>query len=836
MPTTQQLRSRLINKLEELFQLNQPDLDFGFYRIMHAKAKQVSEFIENDLLKIVEDAFGNLQVQNNEGLLAQAKQKVIETLGEEAFDVQGNLVDSYRNSRVGKRYFEELAEIEKSKNALSAEADIYDHLYRFFERYYDAGDFISRRYYTRETTSKAAPFAVPYNGEEVKLHWANADQYYIKTTEYFNNFTFDLRQTVEVQSAKKDQLALDFAQSTTEDAPRKVHFRIIDASEGEHGNVKASEATKRFFLIHAAKPVEMTSADGLKRELRANFEYRADPERTGQDNTWRERRNGEAVTTILTSLRLLATSDEDAADYLRLLETLAPTESDKKRPLLAKYINQYTARNTMDYFIHKDLGGFLRRELDFYIKNEVMRLDDIENADASAVESYLAKIKVLRKIAGKLIDFVAQLEEFQKKLWLKKKFVVETNYCITLDRVPEELYPEIVGNERQCEEWVKLFAIDEIKASTVAPGYSVPLTVEFLKANDKLVLDTRFFDVAFKAKLIAAIENFDEKCNGVLFHGENFQVLSLMSDRYNKQIRCIYIDPPYNTGGDGFLFRDTYRHSSWITMMTNRLSANLSLLEELGVVFTSIDASERSNLENVLSSTLGSENRVEEIIWVTNATKNQSPTYSTNHEYVEVFARNLEAAKKEFRMFREPKLGYSEFQEMIEELNPLYPSIAVIEQKIRDLLKINRSNLNRVENEADSVDTDVEDWKGLHSYTHAEYRDSNGSYVTEQDAREKGAKIWIWTESDASMPQVKSDSQKPEFRNPEDPTFRFYRPDHPITHKPCPHPKTGWRWPYYPHGNQRTSFSELASDNRIVWGEDETKVPRQYLRQKLTGY
>ena len=81
----------------------------------------------------------------------------------------------------------------------------------------------------------------------------------------------------------------------------------------------------------------------------------------------------------------------------------------------------------MDYFIHKDLDSFLRRELDFYIKNEVMRLDDIESAAAPKVEQYLGKIKVLRKIAGKLIDFLAQLENFQKKLWLKKKFVVALN-------------------------------------------------------------------------------------------------------------------------------------------------------------------------------------------------------------------------------------------------------------------------------------------------------------------------------------------------------------------------------------------------------------------------
>ena len=82
-----------------------------------------------------------------------------------------------------------------------------------------------------------------------------------------------------------------------------------------------------------------------------------------------------------------------------------------------------TARNTFDYFIHKDLGGFLRRELDFYIKNEVMHLDDVENESVPRVEQYLSKIKVIRKIAGKIIDFLAQLEDFQKKLWLKKKFV-----------------------------------------------------------------------------------------------------------------------------------------------------------------------------------------------------------------------------------------------------------------------------------------------------------------------------------------------------------------------------------------------------------------------------
>jgi adenine-specific DNA-methyltransferase len=71
------------------------------------------------------------------------------------------------------------------------------------------------------------------------------------------------------------------------------------------------------------------------------------------------------------------------------------------------------------------LGGFLRRELDFYIKNEVMHLDDVQTAEKFAdIEKNLRLIQTLRVIALDLVTFLAQLEDFQKKLWLKKKFVV----------------------------------------------------------------------------------------------------------------------------------------------------------------------------------------------------------------------------------------------------------------------------------------------------------------------------------------------------------------------------------------------------------------------------
>ncbi len=582
MPSTEQLRNRLLKKLSELFRLDQPDLDFGFYRIMHVKAQEIQDFIGKDLLKIVADAFGDV----DEARKTQLKNKIEDEIAKAR---EYGVSDPENSPKVK----EAQAAYDTAKDTASAEADVYDHLYRFFERYYDDGDFISRRYYTRETPGKAAPFAVPYNGEEVKLVWANMDQYYIKSTEFFSNFTFDLTQSDEVRKMSKEERVLN----NIPDFPLKVHFRVVEATEGEHGNVKTSEANKRFFILHAENPVALTETG----ELVVNFEYRPDPEKTGQEKTWRDKRNAEAVETILQRLQTMAAAggshEKQAAEYLRLLKVLAPTDSDKNRPVLAKYVNQYTARNTMDYFIHKDLGGFLRRELDFYIKNEVMRLDDIENAEAPAVESYLAKIKVLRKIAGKLIDFLAQLENFQKKLWLKKKFIIETNYCITLDRVPEELYEEVAACDAQCEEWIKLFAIEEIHADLHNPGFSRPLTVEFLKANNKLVLDTRFFDDSFKARLVASIENFDEQCDGLLIHSYNAHALSLIIERYRKQLKSIYIDPPYNTESNAILYKNTYKHSSWLSLMSPLLNQSSKFeVTENGVHCIAIDSAEAHRL------------------------------------------------------------------------------------------------------------------------------------------------------------------------------------------------------------------------------------------------
>ena len=479
--------SRLVKLLKELFQLDKPDLDFGFYRIMHAKEAEVTRFLEVDLLPKVRSAFQQYRSADR-GMLEQQ-------LTEAESDARGLGFDPDKAPKV-----QELREaIDAGTDVDALEADVYDHLYRFFRRYYSEGDFISQRVY------KDGVYAIPYQGEEVKLHWANADQYYIKTTEYLKDYSFRLRPEAESD-------------------PMRVHFRLADAAEGEHGNIKAAdEKARRFVLLAEDFVAEEEGPDGV-RELVIRFEYRAatlgdwpEQKRKGKKRPPQQKDlNGAAVAAVLdaTDLSLARWMKELAATHVKA----DGTEADYSR--LRSHLDRYTARNTFDYFIHKDLGGFLRRELDFYVKNEVMRLDDIEHETAPRVEEWLSKIKVIRAIAHKIIDFLAQLEGFQKKLWLKKKFVVETSYCVAVQSIPKAFHAEIVANRAQHHEWVDLHGIDELVGDLARAGYSDPLTTEFLQAHPGLMVDTRHFSADFTERLLEAVgtdASLDEMTDGVLF-------------------------------------------------------------------------------------------------------------------------------------------------------------------------------------------------------------------------------------------------------------------------------------------------------------------------------
>jgi len=767
---------KLQNLLKELFQLDQADLDFGIYRIMNHNRDEIVRFLQHDLLPQVQEGFGAYEVADRERLQEELKQ---------AIDQARDLGLSQEDAENTKKAKEIRQKLQERADVEALEQEVYSHLYNFFRRYYQEGDFLSLQRY------KEGVYAIPYAGEEVKLHWANADQYYIKTSEQFRNYAFRLP------------------------SQRRVRFEIVAATT-ERDNNKAPNGKERRFILADADPIQLEGG-----ELVVRFEYRMDEQKRDQKTLNQQ-----------THARLMALPA--LQEWQQELATPTPTKNNGDRTLLEKYLADFTAKNTFDYFIHKDVGGFLRRELDFYIKSEVIRLEDIENDTPIRVKHFLSKVKVLRSISHKLIRFLAQIEDFQKTLWLKKKFVLETHYCITLDRIPEELYPEIIANDAQVEEWKQLFAIDEIKEAIGdlfgggTPGYANPLTVEFLKANNKLLLDTQFFDQEFKSRLIGSIENLDTQCDGLLIHAENFQALNLLQERYREQVKCVYIDPPYNTSSSSIPYKNNYQHSSWGSLMFDRLELLRLMLSIDGAIFASIDKVERTLLEHMMDLVFGSENRIEELVWAMNTNNGQAPNYSTNHEYVEVYAKDRATAEQDPNMFREPKPGFEEVMALVAELNPEYPPIAKIESELRNLYKQHKIEY-REAIEAQGMDWENEKgndpWKGIFSYTRAEYRDSENKIIAETEARENQAQIWIWQEGDASMPATK---QAASTRDPEHPNYRFYRPPHPITGNPCPHPKSGWKFAYADDEDSpdKRSFVSLDRNGRIVWGTDERKVPR----------
>ena len=570
---------KFVDKLQEIFMMDHAELDFGIYRIMNQKRDEIQRFLQHDLLPQVKQA-----LQGDGGNTQQAKQRMAEIEQQLGADIDSlppsiPMVAEYRKLK---------AQLTQGGNVEDMENEVFSHLAIFFSRYYDGGDFLSKRRYKDNT------YAIPYNGEEVKLHWANSDQYYIKTSEYFRDYTFVL------PTSRK-----------------KVHFVLKDVSTELNNNRAANNMERRFALWepeNEGEQVVEVTADG---DFNIYFTYELMPKTTKQDAL--KEAAFENVKTLIPE------------DYMELLSVKAPTDKAPNRTLLEKHLTDYMAKNSFDYFIHKDLGGFLSRELDFYIKNEVLYIDDL---DPQHINSQLTKVKAIKQVGQKIIQMLAQLENFQKKLWLKKKFVVQSDYCITLDRVPEKLYPEIIANEAQRKEWVRLFAIDEIKGDMMTEAYSEPLTIEFLKQNQFLVLDTAFFDAKFKHQLVKSMENIDEQTNGLLINSENFQALQLLQEKYKKAIGGIYIDPPYNTNASEIVYRNGYKNSSWISMIYDRLLLGKKLLSDDCMSCTTIDDFQVHELYFILNSIYGKENFLGTVIIKNNPQGRSSVTgFQISHEY-----------------------------------------------------------------------------------------------------------------------------------------------------------------------------------------------------------
>jgi adenine-specific DNA-methyltransferase len=265
--------------------------------------------------------------------------------------------------------------------------------------------------------------------------------------------------------------------------------------------------------------------------------------------------------------------------------------------------------------------------------------------------------------------------------------------------------------------------------------------------------------------------------------------------------------------------------------MRDRLEIMRELLKDDGAIFVSIDKNERTILEHVMNIVFKPENKVEELIWTQNTNDGKSPTYSTNHEYVEVFSKRKEAVENDKQMFREPKPGYEEVMALIAELNLKYPLVSKVEEALTKLYEDHKRDY-RESIEAEGLNFEEEKrndpWKGLFNYAFAEYRDKDGRLVPERDARARKATLWVFRESDWTIMSSET-KQSDTIRDPNHKNFRYYRPTHPVTGKPCNLSQRGWKGTQFidPEHPERNSLESLVNDHRIAFGPDENKVPQQ---------
>jgi len=552
--------------LRDIFQFESSDLDFGIYRILNYKRDEVEKLINQKLPQIIEDAFQKHKKNLSEDIheeYERVRREIIRTLGNNAFTPTGELNPVFADTPLGQDYLRIKEQKELLEKLEEIKEQVYNDLYSFFSRFYEDGDFIPQYRYSKEPK-----YSIPYNGEEVKLYWANADQYYIKTGILFRDYTF------RAGDKKGD---------------KKVIFRTVSARE----EINSNKATKQRYFVLDEEPVQIDQEGIIIR-----FQYRE----LGQQemNLYKDNGNGQEIEQeeenggrgrgvkqeeinekIFERLeRELRELIYKRGELQRTIKNLL-SEQRNQQPLLLYHINRFTAKNTRDYFIHKNLKKFLMGQLDYFIKSEVLNYETL--SEEKYLDKHITRAKVVKEVGEKIIDFLAQIEDFQKKLWEKKKFVIQTHYVITLDKIKEwageefyrEVLKKVLQNKAQLEEWEKL-------------GFGRFEREEDLEGK-KLPIDTGYFDERFKWELLERIServNLGDALDGLLIKSENWQALNTILNRYREKVQTIYIDPPFNKEQEAdYLYNVKYKDSTWIAMLENRLRLAKELLNERGSIW-----------------------------------------------------------------------------------------------------------------------------------------------------------------------------------------------------------------------------------------------------------
>jgi len=282
--------------------------------------------------------------------------------------------------------------------------------------------------------------------------------------------------------------------------------------------------------------------------------------------------------------------------------------------VLEKAFRIFEKQSEVDYFINKNAKQFLKEQFDLWLYQYVY------TDETQFTEKRIKQLKVLKEIAYKIIDFISQFEDELVRIWNKPKFVLKSNYVITLNKIAEKgggikVIEKILKHnnfEEQVEEWKNLDVVD--KDFKVKDFFTQTLNGKTINEKYKfLPIDTKYFK-DLELEILSLFDNLDNELDGWLVKSENYQALNTILPKFKEKVQTIYIDPPFNKEQDAdYFYNVKFKDSTWITMLENRLKLARNLLKDTGSIFVRCDYNGNMYVRLLMNEIFGEENFRNEI-------------------------------------------------------------------------------------------------------------------------------------------------------------------------------------------------------------------------------
>ncbi|RAZ48292.1 site-specific DNA-methyltransferase [Campylobacter hyointestinalis] len=469
---------------------------------------------------------------------------------------------------------------EKTKNNSEFKEEIYDKLYDFFHRYFnESGALLYERtpafynLFTDAYTAKMPYEQVKSTKNDTELFYKTKDLYYVKSEKIYNDLA------ILLDGIKYEFDASNLKMKKSNEKQKELDFLLTEC-ENLFGEIQDENALKngviKFSVSNASSKM----------------------------------------------------SDAKITDILKELKKANLNVSENE---LKKAFKIYEKQSNIDFFINKNAKEFLSRQLDLWIYQYLFT----QTADFK--EQRIKQISDFKEIALNLINFISAFENELCKIWLKPRFVINSNFVVSLSTLKKRGFDmsklkTAKGYESQEDEWREL-----------------SLKSEDLLENENLAIDTKYFP-EFKDEISKLLEN---SLDGTLIKSENFGALNSIKNRFKNSVDLIYIDPPYNTGNDGFEYLDNFNHASWLSMMSDRLKIARANLNEGGVIFVQCDDNEQAYLKVLCDEIFnggGGNNFINSIAVLSSTpsgvkTTHREKTIIKTKDYILIYAKNANNIK-----------------------------------------------------------------------------------------------------------------------------------------------------------------------------------------------